>query len=94
MGLYLKLSTNKIIKHTDLLQLGLGRLCEINQNITVSSKMSSNKLAMDNPHEQVQVALLSRIINNIVCIEVQIGQVPLVELILTFRNLLMTLFTT
>ncbi|SGZ52274.1 CIC11C00000000052 [Sungouiella intermedia] len=24
----------------------------------------SNKLAMDNPHEQVQVALLSRIINN------------------------------
>ncbi|OVF09141.1 putative DASH complex subunit [Clavispora lusitaniae] len=26
--------------------------------------MSTNKMVMENPHEQVQVALLSRIINN------------------------------
>lgn len=27
----------------------------------------SNRMVMDNPHEQVHVALLSRIINNMVC---------------------------
>lgn len=29
--------------------------------------MSAEKMVMENPHEQVQVALLSRIINNMVC---------------------------
>lgn len=45
--------------------------------------MSSNKLVMDNPHEQVQVALLSRIINNIVC--TRYNSTKTLQ-ILTFRN--------
>lgn len=36
------------------------------QIIKTPKNMSAHKLVMDNPHEQVQVALLSRIINNIV----------------------------